>query len=31
MSGQRPSLLWGRLLVMAMILMIAWSVARGQG
>lgn len=31
MSGRQPSLLWGRLLVMAVILMIAWSVVRGQG
>jgi hypothetical protein len=30
-NGGQPSLLWGRLLVMAVILMIAWSVVRGQG
>lgn len=29
--GGQPSLLWGRLLVMAVVLMIAWSQVRGHG
>lgn len=31
MSGRQPSLLWGRLLVAAVLLMIAWHTLRGHG